>query len=82
MVSMAGIHGLLVTTSTRRVAMLFLFYSLQSDAPTPLLSTLGSAAALVRFCSSGVVAAAGCRGAASPHAHKAKRDLMTALRFL
>ena len=59
---MAGIHGLLMTTSTRRVAMLFLFYSLQSDAPTPLLSTLGSAAALVRFCSSGVVAAAGCRG--------------------
>ena len=47
MVSMAGIHGLLVMTSTRRVVMLFLFYSLQSDAPTPLLSTLGSAAALV-----------------------------------
>ena len=80
MVSMAGIHGLLVTTSTRRVAMLFLFYSLQSDAPTPLLSTLGSAAALVS-----VALVLWLRLAAagpSLHAHKAKRDLMTALRFL
>ena len=68
-------------TSTRRVALLLLFYSLQSDAPTPLLSTLGSAAALVSV-ALGVVAAAGCRGAASAHAHKAKRDLMTALRIL